>query len=74
MAVRTMKWHIVNRFNGACAVDDDGRAFEFSSEESALKYLERCEPQFIEEAEIMQGILYYDGGYIDYDEGTVDED
>lgn len=69
MMPRLMKWHILNRFTGACAVDEEGRAIEFNTQEEALKYLDCADnPKMVEEAEIRQGILCYDGGYVDYDE------
>lgn len=75
MAVRPMKWHILNRFTGAPAVDDEDRAIEFSTQEAALKYLDSIDnPEMVEEAEIKQSILYYDGGYVDYDKEVQDED
>ena len=75
MAVRPMKWHILNRFTGACAVDDEGRAIEFNTQEAALNYLDSIDnPEMVEEAEVKQGILYYDGGYVVYDEEVPDED
>lgn len=75
MASRPMKWHIFSRFNGAVVVDDNGRAIEFSTQEAALEYLDSIDnPEMVEEAEIKQGILYYDGGYVDYDEEVPNED
>lgn len=75
MAIRPMKWHILNRFTGAPAVDDEGKAIEFNTQEAALDYLDSIDnPEMVEEAEIKQGILYYDGGYVDYDVEVPDED
>lgn len=69
MAPRPMKWHIINRFSGACAVTEDDKAIEFDTQDDALEYLESVDnPEFVEEAEIREGILYYDGGYADYSE------
>lgn len=66
--IRPMKWHILNKATGAPAVDDKGRAIEFNTQEGALNFLNSISnPEMVKEAEIKQGILYYDGGYVDYE-------
>lgn len=68
MAIRPMKWHILNKSTGAPAVDEKGRAIEFNTQEGALNFLNSIgDPEMVKEAEIKQDILYYDGGYVDYE-------
>lgn len=68
MAIRPMKWHILNKSTGAPAVDEKDRAIEFNTQEGALNFLNSIDdPEMVKEAEVKQGILYYDGGYVDYE-------
>ena len=62
--IRPMKWHILNKSTGA----DKDRAIEFNTQEEALNFLNSIgDPEMVKEAEIKQNILYYDGGYVDYE-------
>ena len=66
--IRPMKWHILNKSTGALAVDDKDRAIEFNTQEEALNFLNSIgDPEMVKEAEIKQNILYYEGGYVDYE-------
>lgn len=68
---RPMKWHILNGSGNPFCWDDE--AMEFDTQESALKFLNsyiegiganRQEYFDTFGVSIQEGILYYDGGYI----------
>ena len=66
--VRDMKWHIYNMNNEPLCWDD--KALEFDTLESANKFFKDVEKVISEDggildnAIIVEDILYYDGGYI----------
>ena len=64
---RTSKFHIYNmEHNPLCW---EGKALEFDTWEGAERFMRSIDPFFdeaiMDEAVISNGILYYDGGYID---------
>lgn len=62
MAVRDMTWNIFNKETGQVLTWEE-KAIDFASEESAKAFL-ALNGELVDTAEVKQGILYYDGGYI----------
>lgn len=60
--VRDMTWNIFNKENGQ-VLTWEGKAIDFASEDSAKAFLQ-LNDSIKDSAEVKQGILYYDGGYI----------
>ena len=63
MAIKEMKWHIVQRETEYPLTWDD-RAIEFDSESEAYHFAHEASIRLGSEADIKHQILYYDGGYI----------
>ena len=70
--IRPMKWHIFNEYDEPLCWDD--QALEFDTKESAERFLHSHVDSFYDNFDeycqtfgvnIKEGILYYDGGYID---------
>lgn len=66
--MREMKWHIFNEDNNPLCLED--RAIEFDTEEEAVDFFLTFFGEITKEncPNIVQGILYYDGGYCHYPE------
>lgn len=62
MAIRDMTWNIFNKETGQVLTWEE-KAIDFASEESAKAFL-ALNGEIVDTAEVKQGILYYDGGYI----------
>lgn len=68
MTVRDMKWHIIGPGDSPLCWGD--KALEFNTEEDARDFLasviaeEQPEDGFYECAIVKEGVLYYDGGYL----------
>lgn len=60
--VRDMTWNIFNKESGQ-VLTWEGKAIDFASEDSAKAFLQ-LNDSIKDSAEVKQGILYYDGGYI----------
>ena len=60
--VRDMTWNIFNKESGQ-VLTWEGKAIDFASEDSAKAFLQ-LNDSIKDSAEVNQGILYYDGGYI----------
>lgn len=60
--VRDMTWNIFNKESGQ-VLTWEGKAIDFASEDSANAFLQ-LNDSIKDSAEVRQGILYYDGGYI----------
>ena len=70
--IRPMKWHIFNEYDEPLCWED--QAMEFDTKESAERLLHSHVDYFYDNFEeycqtfgvtIKEGILYYDGGYLD---------
>lgn len=62
MAVRPMTWNIFNKETGQVLTWEE-KAIDFASKESAEAFL-KLNGELGDTAEVKEGILYYDGGYI----------
>lgn len=63
MAIREMKWYIVQRETEYPLTWDD-RAIEFETESEAYHFAHEANIRLGTDADIKKQILYYDGGYI----------
>lgn len=67
--IRPMMWHIYNKEKG-CLLCSGDAAIEFDTKEEAEVAAKDWE---LEDYEIKNDILYYDGGYINFKEIISDE-
>lgn len=67
--MRPMRWHILNEYQQPLCSDED-KALEFICEYDAIKFAELFitggpfNPEEVD-FQIAEGILYYDGGYLE---------
>lgn len=71
--MRFMHWNIYNAENGQVLTWDD-KAIDFKTKEDAVDFVNHSFGIDIEDTKIEEGILYYDGGYIPYEEVKETED